>query len=105
MPQPDAPLAPFGWIIMRHFYDGKQSVGLFRDGGRGRSLVACQAWVKNHNASSQRDDFSELAIEPVGGWEVVRKDPLAAILLAYRSGDISLSVAVLRIDELYEEEF
>jgi hypothetical protein len=92
-----APKAPFGWAIWRYYYDGRPRTCYYSD-ERGRSWASCRAIAE---AARLSDQFSELAIEPVGGWQTLRDDPLASILLAYRSGDISMSVAALRIHELY----
>jgi hypothetical protein len=101
MDDPKAPVAPKGWRIIRFFYDGRAPENFIKD-GKGRSLEACRNIVRaSQDSAAYGDEYSELAIEPMGGWKALKSDPLTAALLAYRGGDISLAVAALRIRTLF----
>lgn len=97
------PIAPQGWAVWQHTYDGQPSKVLAPKSG-GWSFDACKKFVSGWSNSAMRPSTCELSIEPVGGWETLLTDPIAALVNAIAQGLVPRHVAVAQIRQMVSGE-
>jgi len=99
LPVAHKPVAPRGWQIWRHYYDGRAPEPDTALTPAGRSLAYCRRWARYQAENDQRG-LCEFSVEPVGGWASINTDPVAAIVYHVAHGDLDPEVATARLKGL-----